>query len=59
MKLLIVFALISTLAVSAYGQDLTCAELEKTGEQGIRRMFIVEEGATIPKTQTDLEERCK
>lgn len=59
MKFLVVFALISTLAYSAYGQDLSCAELEKMGESGIRRMFIIEEGATIPQNEQELETRCK
>jgi len=58
MKLLILFALISTLAAVAYAQKPSCPELEKMGEAGIRRMFIIEEGATIPQTEAELTKRC-
>jgi len=56
MKYLVVFLLIS-LAASAYG-DMSCEELEKMGEQGVRRMFIFEEGAKIPQNEAELEARC-
>jgi len=54
---LFIFALLSALAVSAYG-ELSCADIEKQGENGIRKMFIIEEGATIPKTEMELDNRC-
>jgi len=57
MKFLIVFALISTIA-TVYGQDMTCEQLEQIGERGFRKMFIAEEGGTIPKTEAEFETRC-
>ena len=58
MKFLVVFALFLTLAVSAFAQDLSCDELEKIGENGVRKMFIIEEGASIPTTEAEFDVRC-
>lgn len=59
MKVFVVFALISTLAVSVYGQDMSCEQLESNAELGLRRLLLIENGAEIPKTEADLQNRCK
>lgn len=58
MKCLILIALVSAFAVSGYAQDLTCDELEKMAETGIRKMFVAEDGAKLPENLAELETRC-
>jgi len=58
MKFLIVFALISAFAISAYGQDLSCKDLENMAETGVRKMFVAEEGGKLPQNAADLENHC-
>lgn len=59
MKVLILFALVSALVSNGWAEDLTCEQLENMGETGLRKMFVQEEGATIPKNAEEVETRCK
>lgn len=36
-----------------------CAKLEESGEAGLRKLFLAEEGGLVPKTVKEFEDRCR